>query len=203
MPDPPIPWYNQYMTGTPQKCVVKGRITSVGEFRLVFYGAKSDNAVSDQVMWTGYLDNFFATGFLAHWRNYVTLYAFEVYEWDGAEWQPKGEFAYSKVGTSATGDTLPYQNAAVLVGKTSKKRTFGRKFIPAILENDQTDSLLGSPMMTVLTTLAAAYLAVFTSGATSLTPAVWSKTLQLIPFTGAVVDNIIGSQRRRKPNVGI
>lgn len=191
------------LLGIPEKCVVKGRFGDNTEFRMIFYAAKSDDAVTDAVMWTGYLNNVFQGGALGLWRNTMTLYEYEVYRWDGNEWQTSTTQAYSKVGTNPSDELLPHQSASVLVGKSAKKRTFGRKFWPGPLESQQSDGTLAGATITALAGVAAAWLQGYTSGAVTLTPGIWTKALDIIGFTSAIVDSIIGSQRRRKPNVGI
>lgn len=185
------------------KAVLRSRISGVSEFRNVFYGEFTYGDTLAGATWAGYFDRLLSSSYLALLKNVVTFYGFDLYNWDGNEWQPMTAEVYSKVGTVASGDYMPLQVAAVLVAKTTQKRSFGRKFLAGFVESQIADGAIISAALTTLATVAANWIAPITVGSSTITPGLWTKDNTFVTFIGAVVDVLTGTQRRRKPGVGI
>lgn len=106
-------------------------------------------------------------------------------------------------GGGGTGEKLPEGNAAVINFPTVVPRTQGRKFLGPLVENANSDGLIGSGFLLSLINYAADFLAVWTVSTIEFTPGIMSKhALELVPFTSFVIPTVFGYQRRRKPGVG-
>ncbi|GAH31689.1 unnamed protein product, partial [marine sediment metagenome] len=109
--------------------------------------------------------------------------------------------AFTPVGA---GDALPYHCAPYIYFKTQRPKSIGKKFLFPFTEESQADSILEAPAIAALVAFAADMLTPKAVGGDA--------TLTMgIPRTGihswfnflvAVVGDIIGSQRRRRPGVG-
>lgn len=99
---------------------------------------------------------------------------------------------------------LPYQCSAYVYFKTTRPRTVGKKFLFPFVETMQTDTILSAPAITQITAFAVELLVDIVLGGDA--------TLALgVPRTGveswynflvAVINDVMGTQRRRKPGVG-
>lgn len=99
---------------------------------------------------------------------------------------------------------LPYQSSAYIVFKTQRPRTVGKKFLFPMLETVQTDTILDGDSITAITAMAAELLgAISLGGDATLTPGVPRTGVgSWFNFLVAVVQDVLGSQRRRRPGVG-
>lgn len=114
-----------------------------------------------------------------------------------------GQGTLSWPGTD-TGDVLPNQMAPVLLASTGRPKTRGRKFIPGFGDQSCTGSTLITNAMTALGVALNHYIADETiSTNNELIVGVPSTvTGAFEDFSTGDVNDIIGSQRRRKPGVG-
>lgn len=102
-------------------------------------------------------------------------------------------------------DPLPNQCSAVMTAATALPKTRGRKFFPAFGEDSQVGGILTSGVLTLMANALANYLAdeeISTNNV--LEPGVTRTGVDAFrPFTSGVVNDIMGTQRRRKQGVGI
>lgn len=103
-----------------------------------------------------------------------------------------------------TGDSLPYMVSPFVVFKTTRPQTVGRKFLFPLDEAWQADTILVAGAVTGITAYAA--LAIGSrplGGDASLVPGVVRTGVhQWLSFQTAVVTDLLGSQKRRRPGVG-
>jgi len=126
--------------------------------------------------------------------------------WDGLEWA-----VTANVGTfipafapSSAGDITPNQISPFVVFKTERPRSVGRKFMFPVMEVNQNQGILTAPQIAALVAYAAEVM-------TDITMAPLSTLIPGIPRTAvnsflvfllAIVTDIVGTQRRRRPGVG-
>lgn len=101
-------------------------------------------------------------------------------------------------------ETLPYQSSPYVVFKTSRPKSVGKKFLFPLMENQQADTILGGAAVTALTAYAAQILTgVALGGDGTLTFGIVRTGVQtFLNFLVAVIPDILGSQKRRRPGVG-
>jgi len=106
---------------------------------------------------------------------------------------------------SSIGQCLPYQCAALATGYTNTKRCVGKKYLPAIAEEQQADSFLDPSGLARLQDFAAEWIEDFDTGLlTELKSGVWRRSTGTFHrFTSSVARSAVSSQRRRKPGIGI
>jgi len=102
-----------------------------------------------------------------------------------------------------TGDMLPHIMAMVLTLPTAIPKKRGRVFIPGLSEEHQDDSLLDSTAATALGNFGTTLRSGFTAGGASFNYHVLGNDGLATYPTSFVVNGIMGSNRRRKPGVGI
>lgn len=105
---------------------------------------------------------------------------------------------------SEAGDGLPHQNAPYVIFKTLRPRTVAKKFLFPVSEAQQDEGILIAGAVTAVTAYAAQTIASLALGGdATLTPHVVRTGVQSsYNLLVAVVSDVIGSQRRRKPGVG-
>ena len=107
-------------------------------------------------------------------------------------------------GGTGTGSSLPIGTASLVTFPTQAKRTYGRKFIPGLLESDQDAGVIASAWMSVL----ALNWATFLNAVTHVNGfegrwGVWSDAKARFTWLNeCLVRNQVAYQRRRKPGVG-
>lgn len=128
--------------------------------------------------------------------------------WDAVQgiWEVSrsiGQGSITWPGTS-TGQLLPNQVAPVLLANTGRPKTRGRKFIPGFVEDSTEASTLNSGAMTALGTALNHYIAdeMISVGNELIVGVPSTVTGDFESFGAGDVNDIIGSQRRRKPGVG-
>lgn len=99
---------------------------------------------------------------------------------------------------------LPFQCAPYIYFKTLRPRTVGKKFLFPFSEPQQTDSILAAGAVTAVTAMATELLAgIALGGDATLTFGVPRTGVNAwYNFLVAVVQDVLGTQRRRKPGVG-
>jgi len=127
-------------------------------------------------------------------------------EWSGTQW-----LVTENVGTftpvftpTQVGDALPYNCAPFIVFKTSRPKTVGRKFLFPFDEAWQANSILVGGALTAMAAFGAlAITSLPLGGANAMTPGVVrTGTAEFFAFQVAVVNDVIGTQRKRRPGVG-
>lgn len=105
-----------------------------------------------------------------------------------------------------TGGTagLPHQCAPYIYFKTIRPRTVGKKFLFPFIEASQDDTILDAGAITALTAFATELLVdIVLGGDATLANGVPRTGVQSwYNFLVAVVSDVLGTQRRRKPGVG-
>lgn len=109
--------------------------------------------------------------------------------------------AFTPVGAT---DEVPHQSAPYIIFKTGRPKTIGKKFLFPFLETSSAGSILTSAAVTAVVAYGVQILAsLVVGGDVTLTAGVPRTGIQAwYNFLVAVVGDVIGSQRRRKPNVG-
>jgi hypothetical protein len=131
----------------------------------------------------------------------VDKVAFVVSEWEVTE--NLGTFAITFTGSDAN-QPLPNQCSAFITYKTIRPKTVGRKFLFPFTEAYQDHGIMTGTLVTSLTTFAAAGLAdIYLGPLDDLEPGVPRTGVDAFyAFTAAVVTNLYGTQRRRRPGYG-
>lgn len=167
----------------------------------VISGSGSDQDAMDDI--AAQLDTMYGTinSYIANDVSYNDILVY-----DAGHERPVGTVSWpSKTVGASVGDVLPGGVAAVITFRTGKNRTFGRKYLGGLTESESNDGALSSPLQTALANFAAYMLTGFvggTSGADWL-PIILDKNSVVWPLTEALVRDIWGYQRRRKPGVGV
>lgn len=131
----------------------------------------------------------------------------DVIAWDGAKWsvtQHVGIFTPNNTPTNNL-EQLPNQVAPFASFNTNRPKSNGRKFLPGYCEDQSAGSYLTAAALAALVSYAAAVLANATIGPLDyFVPGVPRTAVNLfLDFAVAVVTNVVGTQRRRRPGVGI
>lgn len=110
-------------------------------------------------------------------------------------------------GSLVSGEALPYMCAAVVKIATGYAgRSYrGRNYFPGLSETGQADSTIASAVKTLLQGCYDDLLALYGAGGTDANWqwVVWSQKLSAgTTVTDAIVRDLIGTQRRRRPGVG-
>lgn len=128
-------------------------------------------------------------------------------EWIDGEWQVS-----ENIGTfvpvfypNGTAEQLPSQSSAFAVGKTARPKTVGRKFLPPFTEDCQAGTYLTTAALAAVVAWTDYYindivivaLNNLVSGVPRTAVEAW------YPFTLGLVTDLLGSQRRRRPGVGL
>lgn len=101
-------------------------------------------------------------------------------------------------------DMLPHAVAAPVTFNTTRPRTAGRKFIPGLSEVDQDESILSAGVLTNLANYAAEIVAPQLAGsAANLRYRILTSSGDAIAQSAYTINDVVGSQRRRKPGVGV
>ena len=127
--------------------------------------------------------------------------------WDGTKWEVTynvGSFTPA-LNPTKVGDRVANQNAPFVVFNTSRPKTKGKKFLFGTTEIEQTGSVLSNALVNALVDYASDCMANAIIGALDYAvPGVPRATVnQFYDFASAVVTNVVGTQRRRRPGVGI
>lgn len=101
-------------------------------------------------------------------------------------------------------ETLPYQSSPYVIFKTDRPKSVGKKFLFPLMENQQSDTVLIGGAVTAIAAYGAAILAgIELGGDGTLTFGIVRTGIQTyLNFLVAVVPDVLGSQKRRRPGVG-
>lgn len=108
-------------------------------------------------------------------------------------------------GENVTDEMLPHQDAGVVKFFTSVGRSIGKKFIFGLVETAQNESTWIGAVVTAMAAFADAFNADIAAGGETFQPGNFNLIQELFRiWTDSVEANAItGSQRRRRPGVGI
>lgn len=125
--------------------------------------------------------------------------------WSGTEWivdRIVGQVIPTFTPTR-TDDMLPHAVSPVVTFFTNTPKVRGRKFVPGFTEATQDESLLIGTAISALLSYGSEIFTGETCGAGNLAYVIASSLGIPIGPNIVAVDGIVGSQRRRKPGVGI
>jgi len=135
--------------------------------------------------------------------------------YDVVEWSGGAEHVVRTLGTrswvlttppSNSGEALPSQDCGIVNFRTAIPRTFGRKYIGALMEGNQAAGTLTGTTLTQLAAFAAAILDAIFEDPMTLVPGTMtndpSASGNWATFVAAVVNAVVGTQRRRRINRG-
>lgn len=130
----------------------------------------------------------------------------DIIEFVAGEWtvtRNVGTFTPSFVPVG-TGDSVPYQSSPFVTFKTTRPKSVGRKFLFPVTESQQANTILGGPAVTAVVAYANLILADITVDViNALHPCIARTGIDdILVFTAAVVTNVLGSQKRRRPGDG-
>lgn len=114
-----------------------------------------------------------------------------------------GTFTMDFTPTEAT-DALPFQSAPFIVLKTQRPRSVGKKFLFPFGEAHQDGTVLTGGAVTAMAAFGATLISSLALGGdvTLQSGIVRTGVQTFLNFLVAVVNDVIGSQRRRRPGVG-
>jgi hypothetical protein len=130
-------------------------------------------------------------------------------EWNATTglWEVTRKVGYftPTIGFNDANEPLPNQSAPIAVFPTFRPKTRGRKFVFPFAEDAQDATFLVAAALGALADYAADVLADIVIGPLNeLLPGVASTVTETFQnFDTAIVTNVLGTQRRRKPTVGI
>lgn len=125
--------------------------------------------------------------------------------WGGAEWitdRVIGNFIPTFTASDGT-DMLPHEVTGQMTFPTSVPKRKGKLHLAGLTEAQQADSILVAGAGTAMANFATTMRAGFTAGTATLTYTVLGILGQNNTSTGWSIPGLVGSQRRRKPGVGI
>lgn len=153
--------------------------------------------------------NAFFTDLAAQIKSTVILGTVTIHEWDWdgvSAWETGrllGEAALTD-SFAGTYDLLPFQSAAIITAFTSDVRRRSRKSIAGFTEFEQVDSDLTAAAETALGNAAVEWLSnAIIMGAQQLAPVLAGSDGLVYPLLTALISSVPGSQRQRKPGVGV
>ncbi len=186
-----------------QRAVVSGSLLNLVSTRNMFTAEVTPvGGDTSEILWAAYLASVFDP-LRGLWANTVHTDSYVIQDWQPPDWITTYETTFSKVG-SVSSDALPNAVALVILGKALGKRVFGKKFFSGINEGAVASNTLIAEAVTIAVQVLAAYITPFTGiGGGTLTPGILTKTGVFKPFVGGILSAFVGSQRRRKPGVGI
>ena len=125
--------------------------------------------------------------------------------WSGTEWIVDRYIGliFPTFAATNVNDLLPHATAAVLQFPTAVPKKRGRMFVPGLTEDQQAGSLLTGGAITALTNLATAVRSTLVAGTAQIFYTVVGKGGQSDYSTSSITNGTLGSQRKRKPGVGI
>lgn len=188
--------------------VMPGNDLAQNVFNCTFSGSPTSTDEADVLTDIGsWLDDLF-TSLDVTVDNEVLAGEFTVYQFDPADvdWDEVGSDsgAWTFAGAS---EMLPHGVAGQVDVLTTDPDVRGRKYIPGIVEGAQEESTLAAAHVANLADFAALWIADYAGTATGGTfiPGIWSPTQGTFRamLGTAIVNTILGYQRRRKPGVGI
>lgn len=108
---------------------------------------------------------------------------------------------WAPLGTS---DSVPFQSSPYVVFKTQRPKSVGKKFLFPLAEVQQAGTIMIAGAVTAITAYAAQILATINLGGDATLSSVIVRTgiQTVLPLLVAVINDVMGSQKRRRPGVG-
>ena len=187
------------------KAVAQGNINDEDDAFNVFTFSSNETDASAVMSATKEWFDLMFTGLLTALSTKYKIVGILLYVLVGEVWTLVGERAVTDLNGGASSDMTPNQVAAVVTAPTGVKKKVGKKFIAGISEGNQSQGVLASDFLTLLVSFAASWISAFTaSNGVSIDPLIISEKTghAASPPTGARVDTVVGSQRRRKQGTG-
>ena len=134
----------------------------------------------------------------------VSAYVTKV-QWSVDHWEVESIIGTRILGIDGTDSTdmLPHAVAAVVTFPTTVPKRRGRVFIPGLADNKVTNSLLTGPTATAIALFAAELIGQFPCTTATAAYYVLGDDGTYTYPASTRVNGVVGSQRRRKPGVGI
>jgi hypothetical protein len=187
-----------------QRAVVRGTIANLVQTRNMFTAQLDISQADDAIeLWEVYLGTVLqpVVGVL---QNTVTFSGFELFELSPSGWGTIADVPLTYTGAVTTSEQMPNQVACVWIAKTLGRRVVGRKFWSGLSELFSVVNAMTNDGVLAFAAGFAAYIAPWTSlGGSIFNPGVTNKNDEFFPFVGGFVSSFLGSQRRRKPGVGM
>jgi len=121
--------------------------------------------------------------------------------WETGRWVGGGTLTDAFVGGISM---WPHAVAAIITGFVEDPKVRSRKSIPGFVESAEDDSILSAPAIADMVLAAVEWITSWTwLGTEYLEPGVPAQLGVWMPLITALVSAVVGSQRRRKPGVGI
>lgn len=187
-----------------QRAIVRGMIANLVNTRNMLTAQITlVGGDTDDMLWDIYIQGIL-NPILPLLATVVTFNSREIQELNQGIWQTVHDDAISYTGSAANFDPLPNAVAFVYIAKTLVQRVVGRKFWSGIAESAATGNTVTVGALAAMVSSFAAYIAPWTSLAGStFQPGVVDRSGVFQAFTGGFVSSFLGSQRRRKPGVGM
>lgn len=185
------------------RIALRGLIGLSDQFNLVYTiqqsaGISGDPSVAAISSW---IDSMFTEIFLTTLTNRMLITGFVVEKAVAGKWVFVTEADHQLTGGSST-DTMPNQIAAVVIGITASRRR-GKKFIPCLSEGNVSNGVLAGDFRSLCLTWASFYAGGFSDGLNQWVSGVCKKDgTSFLPFINFRVNQIVGTQRRRKQGIG-
>jgi hypothetical protein len=190
------------MSNTVYRVALCGLLGLSDEWRSIFTISMDGASVYDMPLIADWIHGMYNVGMLSRISNRVTADHFILEKVVNGKWSYVDEYPISIHGTSES-DALPNQIAAVVIGITPSRRR-GKKFIPGICEDLQSQGVLNDSILPLLTNFAQSW----TDPSSAVEGALWGSGVckpdgtDFLQFTNYRVDKIVGTQRRRKQGKG-
>lgn len=181
---------------------------NVFNFRCSFTSDQANSAVLSAI--EGYVEDIY-NSLSTYIRSTLTvnLGAVNKMTWDAVNslWETGTLVGYIAPAPTfgGSGDMLPNQVAPVMVANTTRPKSRGRKFLLGLVEAATAESDLVSAALTALGTALAHYIAdeTISAGNDLIVGVLREGVNQFLDFTDGEANSLVGTQRRRKPNVGV
>lgn len=122
------------------------------------------------------------------------------------EWRVVENIGTFTIGWVPAGvvDALPFQSSPYVVFKTQRPKSVGKKFLFPFIETAQASTVLIGAAVTAIAAYGASVIsAILLGGDATLSPVIVRTGFQtVLPLLVAVVNDVLGSQKRRRPGVG-
>jgi hypothetical protein len=180
---------------------------NVFHFKADFLDTLGDNTVATAV--EAFVEGFY--GYLEAWMDEECTFnpiAIDKVAWNAVKeiWETVYHIGdrTPTVNPNNASEQLPNQVAPVLVAKTERPKSNGRKFIQGFAETASSGSELVAGAITSLSNALGEYLSDIEASTNNylIAGVPRSEANDFLPFASGIVNTIIGSQRRRKPGVG-
>jgi hypothetical protein len=170
----------------------------------VFHGMIIGGSVSDEDLHaavTAHLDDMYGA-IVTHIPNDTDFVAIET--WNLTQDRPIYETGWdSLTGGTSSADSYASQTAPLVLLNTQAPRSQGRKFLPSFTETDIVDGKVSPTAVSNITTFAGYILSEILGDTWGMSFGNWNKTLsRFAPYIGAIVSDILATQRRRRRGRG-